>query len=157
MERMLAQPQFAIDEESTDDNIFGTLSTSTTEQTILSTIPYDEGWHVYVDGQQVEIYEALDSLLAFNIADAGEHTLELKYMPSIYKLGSALSLGAIIAFILICIADLVLKLTVFKKRKIVLVADTWVLEDLDTDEVAELPESLAQETAEENDTTNTED
>lgn len=131
MQKMLAKPQFEIDTESTDDHLFGNIDTADDEQMILTTIPYDEGWKVYVDGERVEIYETLDALMAFDIENAGEHTLELKYMPDIYKVGIVVSIIGISAFVLICAADLVLKKTLLKNYTFELSDDFWELEDLD--------------------------
>lgn len=103
-------PQFNISDDYTEDHLKGTISTAKGNQTILTTIPYDEGWNVYVDGKEVEIYETLDALMAFDITTAGEHTLEMKYMPDEYLVGAFISTIGIIIF-----AALVL-LTVFYKK-----------------------------------------
>ena len=134
MQKMLDGPQLAIDDKAEDDNIFGTLSTVDSDQMILTTIPYDEGWNVYVDGEKVETYEALNALMAFDISEAGEHTVEMKYMPSVYTLGLYVSLFAILAFIFICIIDFTLKKTLFKKKPLVRSSDFWLLEDFEPDE-----------------------
>ena len=128
MEAMLKAPQLAIDDTSTDDKITGTLKTSTNDQTVLTTIPYDKGWNVYVDGEKVETYESLNALLTFDVAGSGEHSVRLEYMPSVYKLGYTVSIIALIAFVLICAADFILKKTILKKFAVVCVDDTWELE-----------------------------
>ena len=145
MNAMLKQPQLAIDDTSTDDTITGTLKTSKSSQTILTTIPYDKGWNVYVDGEKIETYESLDALLTFDVSGAGEHTVKLEYMPAVYKLGITVSIIAIIAFLFICAADFVLKRTLFKNLALTRVDDLWLTED---DELPSLPYS--------NDTTSSE-
>ncbi|MBP3370016.1 MAG: YfhO family protein [Clostridia bacterium] len=132
MQRMTASPQFEIDSESTDDHLFGNISTANDRQMILTTIPYDKGWKVFVDGEQVETYETLGALMAFDVDSAGEHSLELKYMPDVYKLGAIISVIGISAFIIICAADFILKRTLFKSRTLTAYDDFWVLEDFDT-------------------------
>ena len=129
MAKMQAAPQFIIDDESTDDNIFGSITTAKSEQMILTTIPYDEGWNVYVDGEKVETYKTMDALMAFDISESGEHSLELEYMPKLYKPMHFVSIISIVIFILICGAELVLKKTVFKARKAEVIEDIWLLED----------------------------
>lgn len=131
MARMEVAPQFIIDDGSTDDNIFGSIKTAKSEQMILTSIPYDEGWNVYIDGEKVEIYKTMGALMAFDIADAGEHTLELEYMPKLYKPMLCISIASIIIFILICAIDLVLKKTLLKARRVETYDDIWVLEDND--------------------------
>jgi uncharacterized membrane protein YfhO len=136
MGKMTSNPQFIIDDESTDDNLFGSINTVDNDQMILTTIPYDEGWNVYVDGEATETYKTLGALMAFDIADSGEHTLELVYMPKLYPFAFFISLFAIATFIIICAADFVLKKTLFKNKTTEIRLDIWVLEDFDyADEV----------------------
>lgn len=164
MQRMTAEPQFVIDSSSEDDNIFGSITTADPEQAILTTIPYDEGWSVYVDGEKVETYKTLDALIGFDIADAGEHTLELKYMPKLYKPMLYVSLISILIFIAICVAELILKKTLLKARRTELIEDTWLLEDYEylaasgEDDTALLPLDQAQtEDESQSDSTSTEE
>lgn len=48
------------------------------EQTLATTIPAENGWTAYVDGEQVEAKTWLDAFLALKLP-AGEHTVELRY------------------------------------------------------------------------------
>ena len=105
--------------------------TQTENTMILSTIPYDEGWRLTIDGKEVEYYKTLDALIAFNVEDSGEHTVELKYEPSVYRLGLKISIIGICLFIFICIADTVLKKTFFKQKCVNDVHTYWILEDND--------------------------
>ena len=135
-EKLKNGPQFAIDEGFTDSHLTGTISTKEAEQTILTTIPYDKGWKVFVDGTEVETYETLDALVTFDIAEAGDHTLELKYAPTIYKLGLIISVSGIIIFAAICIIELVSKKLfrrIFKLETREVKDELWVLEDFDND------------------------
>ena len=125
-------PQFNIEAEiSTEDNLIGTISTENEDQTILTTIPYDKGWNVYVDGEKVETYETLNALMAFDISNSGEHSLELKYWPSEYTFGIIISICGILAFIIICIVDFILKKTLLKNKLRVYEKDYFVLADID--------------------------
>ena len=100
----LAETQLMIDSESTDSHIFGTVKTETEGQLMFTSIPYDEGWNVYVDGERVEIYEANNALISFYVEGAGEHEIELKYMPATVALGIAVSCICLAVFVLILIA-----------------------------------------------------
>lgn len=88
--------------EYTEDHFKGTINATADRQTVMTTIPFDEGWKVTVDGKSVETYETLDALLAFDVSE-GEHAIEMIYRPEIYKtavllcITGTLSLGAIIA------------------------------------------------------------
>ena len=58
---------------------------------ILSfSVPYDSGWKVYVDGQKTDTVNVNISLLGA-IVPEGEHTIELRYSPSSYSIGIAVS------------------------------------------------------------------
>lgn len=47
---------------------------------LASTIPYDKGWTVTVDGRDTETLKNWDCMLAFSV-EPGEHTVELRYHP----------------------------------------------------------------------------
>ena len=147
--RLLDNPQFEINEDWKDTHLEGTVTTKSANQMILTTIPYDEGWKIYVDGEIVETYETLDALVAFDISNAGEHTLEMKYAPTAHILGAAISITALCAFIAICIIDAVLKRTLFKNRAAKQYDDSlWALDDFEEDErmLAELPMTAQKKT-----------
>ena len=96
----LAQSSLVTNEKSTDDHIYGSLTTLEDNKTIMTTIPYDKGWNVYVDGKQVDTYSVYgDSLMAFDIENAGDHEIEFKYMPKIYVLTGIISIASTGVFI----------------------------------------------------------
>ena len=100
----------------------------------MTTIPYDEGWQVYVDGEKVETYQVLDALIAFDVEGEGVHTVEMNYMPRIYKIGMIVSSLGTTAFIAICIVDTVLKKTIRKEKNNICFENYWILEDFDEDQ-----------------------
>ena len=71
----------------------------------MTTLPYDKGWKVYVDGVEVETTKALGALISFYIdGDAGEtHTLEIVYRPNTLSIGISASLASA-AFLILLIA-----------------------------------------------------
>jgi uncharacterized membrane protein YfhO len=96
----LAKSSLVTSEKSTDDHIFGSLTTYEENKTIMTTIPYDNGWNVYVDGKKVETYSIYaDSLMAFDIENAGEHNIEFRYMPKGYVITGIISAISVILFI----------------------------------------------------------
>ena len=111
----LAESQLKIDENYKDDHITGTLTTKKDGQTVFTSIPYDAGWHVYVDGKPVETQAILrdsanadkpdGALIAFDIENSGEHSIELRYMPKEFVLGAAASIIGILVLILISIFE----------------------------------------------------
>lgn len=133
----LAQkPQYKIDDGCPDNHLTGTITTEDETQTILTTIPFDKGWKIYVDGEAVETYESLDALVTFDIEGSGEHTLEMKYAPTAHTLGMLISVTAIGIFIVICIGESVIKRIIKKKGlQSEYVPDVlWELEDFEEDE-----------------------
>ena len=78
--------------ECTEDYFEGRITISEGYTTVLTTIPYDAGWQITVDGERIEGYETLDALLCFDLSP-GEHTLTLRYMPRTYVTGFKLFLG----------------------------------------------------------------
>lgn len=101
--------QLIYDENYKDDDIHGTITTANNDQTVLTTIPYDEGWHVYVDGERVEITEAVNALISFNIDSAGEHSIRFVYRSTAFTLGIIITVASLAGFILIIIFERKLK------------------------------------------------
>ena len=101
----IQENQLVINDNSKDDDIRGTIKTANDDQMVMTTIPYDEGWQVYVDGEKVETFEVLDSLVAFRIDDAGDHTVRFVYRPTSFVLGLATTIVGIAAFVLIIVFE----------------------------------------------------
>ena len=116
----LGKTQFIIDSESTDSHLFGTVTTETDRQLMFTSIPYDEGWNIYVDGEKVELYEANNSLISFYVEGAGEHTLEMKYMPATVALGIGVSVICLVIYILILIAYPFVKKVPYLRRLVMI-------------------------------------
>ncbi len=104
----LSKTQYEI-EEYTESHFIGSIKTTENAQTILTTIPYDQGWNIYLDDEKIEYSKTLNALITFNIEEAGEHTLEMRYMPKAFVLGGACSIVCTLIFILLCLIDLVKK------------------------------------------------
>lgn len=68
---------------------------------LLLTIPYDDGWRAYVNGQQVEITDGANALSVIPVNE-GENEIELKYSVPGWKTGAALSAAGILLFVGIC-------------------------------------------------------
>ncbi len=70
---------------------------------LYTSIPYDEGWTVYIDGKvqgQNHIHALGDALMCIDIT-AGSHSVELKYMPRGLKLGLIISFFSLAFLILL--------------------------------------------------------
>lgn len=111
----IKEESFVIDENYRDDFINGTLHTSTDNRTVLTTIPYDEGWRVFVDGKLVKTKEVANSLIAFEIEEAGDHNVTFVYISTPVAIGAVISFVSISAFVSLFIIDIYLKKTKFIK------------------------------------------
>ena len=76
------------EENKINGTIFGN------EGTIYTSIPYDEGWNVYVDGVKTDTFLIGNSLLGFDIND-GEHEITLVYKIPYFKTGMGISIGSL--------------------------------------------------------------
>ena len=83
--------------EMTDNRITGSLSLDETKWLALS-IPYSEGWKLYVDGEETKLYRANIQYMAAKIGP-GKHEIELRYSTPLFKLGAILSSIACVIFI----------------------------------------------------------
>ena len=57
---------------------------------LYSSIPYDDGWSVYVDGKKAETFEIGGTLLAIELTP-GQHRIEYKYFPVGFLYGIIIS------------------------------------------------------------------
>lgn len=134
-EKINDTPQAVIGEGFTDDNLEGTIKTTEASQTILTTIPYDQGWHIYLDGNEIEYRETLGALIAFDVETPGEHTLKMTYRSSPFTLGLIISISGIALFFVICIGEYLIKRRKRKNGTFAAPVDDilWELEDLSVD------------------------
>ena len=79
-----------------DDHLEGTMTAKDGFTTVQTTIPYDAGWRITANGKEIEGYATLDALLAFDLPEAGEYTITLKYRPTIYTVGLLTSIISIV-------------------------------------------------------------
>ena len=80
--------------EHGDDFLKGTIETLE-DGLFFTSIPYDLGWTVTVDGKTMnkeEIVTVADAFLAFPLKK-GLHEIEFRYVPSGYVLGRNLTIG----------------------------------------------------------------
>ncbi len=61
---------------------------------VYTSIPYDEGWQVYIDGERIKSEKMADTLLIFP-CESGTHKIRLEYHPPYMGVGSAISLSTL--------------------------------------------------------------
>lgn len=82
-----------------DDKLSATVTVYGEDEIMFTTIPYDSGWKLTIDGVDAETFSVLDSsLLAFYIEE-GEHKIEMKYRPDCVKYGIIISCSGIVVFV----------------------------------------------------------
>lgn len=89
--------------EFSDTKIKGNV-TALNEGVMYFSIPYEKGWSVYVDGEKAETYSLMGAMLGVNIS-AGEHEIELSYIPEGFKTGVTASATGALLFIFIAVID----------------------------------------------------
>ncbi len=86
--------------EFTDTYVEGTVTATQGKQLLFTTIPYEEGWTVKVDGKTVQPIKLLDSLIAVELPE-GTHTVSMKFFPDYFKLGIIVSICGLLALVLV--------------------------------------------------------
>lgn len=67
---------------------------------LYTSIPYDRGWSIKVDGKEIEPVKIFDSLIGIELSE-GNHTIEFKYIPRGLYVGAGVSIVSIILVILL--------------------------------------------------------
>ncbi len=80
-----------------DTLIEGNINVSS-DKMVFSTIAYDTGWSVYVDGKKVKIRKIAKSYIGFNI-QKGEHKIKFVYYPKGMKEGLIISMISLIMLV----------------------------------------------------------
>ncbi len=96
---LLEQEQLHIMEHH-DGYIKGTIMVKSSNRTLFTTIPYEEGWKAKVDEKEIDIQPILNNtFISIKMPSDGEHTVELTYKPKFADVGTAISvlcLGGVI-------------------------------------------------------------
>lgn len=71
--------------------------------TLFTSIPYDEGWTIRVDGEEVKARKVFDAFLGIDLP-AGSHTITFTYMPGGLIPGLWITAGSLAAFLLLWLA-----------------------------------------------------
>ncbi|WP_207696408.1 hypothetical protein DOK67_0000785 [Enterococcus sp. DIV0212c] len=68
------------------------------EQVIVTTIPYDQGWSVNIDGKKAEVIKFKEAFLTVTVPQ-GKHTIEFVFLPKGFKIGGLLFVGSIAIYV----------------------------------------------------------
>ena len=103
--------------EFTDTKIKGTFVAENNE-ILYTSIPYDEGWNVYIDGKKINNEDTIkisDTLLGVKVSP-GEHTISLEYSIPYMKVATVISFVFMIFLLVLCYSKNK-KLFIFKSIK----------------------------------------
>lgn len=84
--------------ERSDTKITGTV-TAEKQGIMYTSIPYDKGWDVYIDGNKSAITPICDGALSGVFLEAGQHEITFKYTPRGLWAGIAISIICLLAFL----------------------------------------------------------
>ncbi len=77
--------------EFTENEVSFSIEVPKDNQYISMSIPFDKNWHIFVDGNEVSAEKINISLLGARV-NSGTHTITLKYVPSMFFWGIAVSI-----------------------------------------------------------------
>ena len=109
----LSKGNWIIEDDYSDTHLKGKVNVPEGDGVMFTSIPYDEGWRVYVDGKRVEINKTCNALLSFDITE-GEHYIEMKYCSNAMIYGAILSASGVALLVGMILLDTL----VFKKLRI---------------------------------------
>ena len=70
----------------------------------IYTIPYDDGFSIYVDDNKVEYEKVNDAFIGFPL-EKGSHTIKLEFKAPYFDLGKIISISSLIIVIILCIYE----------------------------------------------------
>ncbi len=136
----LQENQFNI-EKYTESYFEGTINAVHGKTTVFTTLAYDEGWKVYVDGKEADTFKLIEGTVGFNVK-MGEHKVVIKYRPDCLYTGIALNLAGLAIFAAIWILEMN-----YRKKQIKAGRAVYEIEDINY--TVCLPEESAFEEAKE--------
>lgn len=80
-------------------------------QLLMTSIPYDSGWTIYIDGNKIakeDIVKIGDAFIGVNVTD-GYHSLKMTYTPTGYKVGVLISLATAVILLAVIVLCIILK------------------------------------------------
>lgn len=82
-----------------DSHLQGTVQITDSDY-LLFTIPYEQDWKIWIDGNETEQIEVFDALMAVPVTE-GTHTIELRYIPRGFIAGAIISALAVLVCMLL--------------------------------------------------------
>ena len=98
----LKESQWDIKEHS-DTYLKGEI-TAKENQIMFTTIPYEDGWRIKVDGKEVKPVKLIDSMIGINVPE-GTHTVSMRFFPKYFTVGILASIAGVILIVGVGILD----------------------------------------------------
>ena len=80
-------------EKITSSHLSAKVNVADSAEYVVFTIPYEDDWTVKLDGKKVKAFRVMDALMAVKVP-AGEHELDLRYIPKGMVVGMPISILA---------------------------------------------------------------
>jgi len=87
-----------------DTELEGTCTATESGQYLFTTIPYENGWTISVNGTNVKPVKALDSMIAVPL-DPGENRIKMVYSPNYFRLAVIVTLCGLVVLALIILIE----------------------------------------------------
>lgn len=96
----LKKNELQITEYKKDDYIKGIINVTNDKTTLFTSIPYNKGWKVLIDGKERNYEDCANAFICVNNLNEGKHTIEFKFIPQGFIPGSLISLVTLILTII---------------------------------------------------------
>ena len=93
----LCENNFEI-EDFSESSFKGKITATEERTTVYTSIPYDEGWNIFVDGERISPKKLMNGVIGFDITP-GEHTLKMNYFPMALTVGLIIQASGLAAFV----------------------------------------------------------
>ncbi len=111
-----ARSQEALENVKVDTNTVSGTVKLTGDKLMVFSIPYSNGWKIYVDGEEGQLFKANTMYMGTALA-AGSHDIVLKYTTPGFKLGVYISIASAGIFLLILVVSGISKLAGRRKKQ----------------------------------------
>lgn len=90
--------------EFTDRSLKGNITISGQNKVMETTIPYEEGWNVTVDGKSVRYNKSMDAMISIPLSE-GDHKIEMTFMPKYFILSIIISIIGFLLLVLLFLLE----------------------------------------------------
>ncbi len=89
-----------------DTELAGKVTAEKDGQMLFTTIPYENGWTIEVNGKSVRPEKAVDDSLIAIPLEKGENIVKMKFSPNYWRLSLIISIFGVILLIIVALADI---------------------------------------------------